>query len=104
MSPDPAALAAAARRLETPCGDGAMVWHVWGAGRPLVLQHGGYGSWTHWLRNIPAFAGDRMVIAPDLPGLGDSAAAPEPYTAESLAAIVAQGLEAILPAGATADL
>ena len=30
-------LDASAERLETPCGDGRMVWRVWGAGRPLVL-------------------------------------------------------------------
>ena len=54
---DPAAtvdaLARTARKLETSCGDGAMVWRVWGAGEPLVLFHGGSGSWTHWIRNIP---------------------------------------------------
>jgi pimeloyl-ACP methyl ester carboxylesterase len=46
----------AARRASTPCGSGAMVWRVWGAGEPLVLTHGGSGSWTHWIRTIPALA------------------------------------------------
>ena len=40
-------IAAEAQRLETPCGDGSMVWRVWGSGPPLVLLHGGYGSWMH---------------------------------------------------------
>ena len=38
-----AGVAAKAERLETPCGDGVMVWRVWGSGPPLVLLHGGYG-------------------------------------------------------------
>jgi pimeloyl-ACP methyl ester carboxylesterase len=37
------------------------------------------------------------VVAPDLPGLGESATPPEPHNAESLARIVADGLAAILP-------
>ncbi|HZS85033.1 MAG TPA: alpha/beta fold hydrolase [Stellaceae bacterium] len=99
-----AALAAQARRAETPCGDGWMLWHEWGKGAPLVLLHGGYGSWTHWLRNIPALAARRRVIAADLPGCGDSASAPEPYTAESLAAIVGDGIRRVLPDGEAFDL
>src|SRR3990172_888777 len=47
------AIARAARRIETPWGAGTMVWRVWGSGEPLVLFHGGSGSWTHWIRNIP---------------------------------------------------
>jgi 2-hydroxy-6-oxonona-2,4-dienedioate hydrolase len=91
-----AALDRASRKILTPCGDGSMVWRRWGSGPPVVLLHGGYGSWTHWIRNIDALAARRMVIAPDLPGLGESAMVPEPYTAESLAAIVAAGLETVL--------
>jgi 2-hydroxy-6-oxonona-2,4-dienedioate hydrolase len=76
-----------------------MVWHVWGNGAPLVLLHGGFGSWTHWLRNIPALAARHRVIAADLPGTGDSAEAPAPYSAESIAAIVADGLRQLLEPG-----
>jgi pimeloyl-ACP methyl ester carboxylesterase len=36
------------------------------------------------------------VIAPDLPGLGDSATPPEPWTAAGLAAIVVAGLDIVL--------
>ncbi|HEX4114045.1 MAG TPA: hypothetical protein VH020_16050, partial [Stellaceae bacterium] len=51
--PEPiAALDRVARHRETPCGDGTMVWREWGEGVPVVLLHGGYGSWQHWLRNI----------------------------------------------------
>ena len=67
-------LIAAARRIETPCAAGQMVWHAWneGAGAPLVLLHGGNGSWRHWVRQIQPFAATRCVIAADLPGLGES--------------------------------
>ena len=93
-------VAAEAQRIETPCGDGGMVWRIWGSGPPLVLFHGGYGSWTHWIRNVLVLAREFTVIAPDLPGLGESATPPEPHTAESLAAIVVAGLDIVLPRGA----
>jgi len=61
------------------------------------LFHGGYGSWTHWIRNVLMLAREFTVIAPDLPGLGESATPPEPHTAEGLAAIVVEGLDIVLP-------
>ena len=95
-----ARLTETARRAETPCGGGALVWYSWGAGQPVVLLHGGSGSWRHWVRNIPALARNRLVLAPDLPGLGESAMPPPPHEPEALAAIVAEGLDALLGAGA----
>lgn len=89
--------AAAAERIATPCGVGDLVWRRWGSGPPLVLLHGGYGSWTHWIRNIGVLSRQFTVIAPDLPGLGESATPPEPWSAEGLAAIVAGGLAQIVP-------
>lgn len=44
----------------------------WGRGAPLVLLHGGMGSWTHWGRNIGALARKFTVITFDMPGYGDS--------------------------------
>jgi len=85
---------AAERR--SPCGKGSMVWRAWGSGPPVVLLHGGYGSWTHWLKNIDALAAGYRVVAPDLPGLGDSAMPPDPVTPESLAAIIDHGLREVL--------
>jgi 2-hydroxy-6-oxonona-2,4-dienedioate hydrolase len=29
-----------------------IVWREWGSGSPLVLLHGGSGSWNHWVKNI----------------------------------------------------
>ncbi len=89
--------------VHTPCGAGQMVWRVWGSGEPLVLLHGGAGSWLHWLRTIAAFRGERMVVAPDLPGLGASADPPAGQ-ADGGASIVAAGLDAVVGTGVQADL
>jgi pimeloyl-ACP methyl ester carboxylesterase len=44
-----------------------------GAGKPvLVFVHGLSGTWQNWLLNIPAFMDTHRVIAPDLPGFGES--------------------------------
>jgi pimeloyl-ACP methyl ester carboxylesterase len=99
-----AGIAAEAERAESPCGDGSLVWHIWGSGRPLILLHGGYGSWTHWIRNVLPLARQFRVIAPDLPGLGESATPPEPWTAEGLAALIVAGLDRLLPTDAPAHL
>lgn len=91
-------LDSAVRRTTTPCGDGSMVWRIWNAegGDPLVLFHGGSGSWRHWVRQIPRFAATRCVIVPDLPGLGDSAMPPEPHDPPHSARIAAAGLREVL--------
>ncbi len=89
-------IARAATRHETPCGDGHVVWRGWGEGPPLVLLHGGSGSWRHWLRNIEAFARHHRVLAPDMPGLGESAMPPGEATPAAAAAPLAEGLAALL--------
>jgi 2-hydroxy-6-oxonona-2,4-dienedioate hydrolase len=82
-----------ASRLTTRCGAGDMVWHAWGDGEPLVLLHGGGGSWTHWIRNIEALAGaGRRLLVPDLPGFGDSALPAGNHDADGVAPMLAQGL------------
>jgi pimeloyl-ACP methyl ester carboxylesterase len=94
---DPASLDAGATRYETPCGAGRMVWRAWGAGTPVVLLHGGSGSWTHWVRNVNALGRRHRVLAADMPGFGDSDSPPPPETVETLARVVAGGLDALLP-------
>lgn len=92
-------LRAWAQRVETPCGEGAMVWHAWGdpAAAPVVLLHGGAGSWTHWVRNItPLVAAGRRVWVPDLPGFGDSAPPPTGHDADALPPWVEAGLERLV--------
>ncbi|QXL85865.1 alpha/beta fold hydrolase [Comamonas sp. NLF-1-9] len=78
-----------------------MVWHVWaerrGGRAPLVLLHGGSGSWTHWLRNIEALvASGREVWAADLPGFGDSAAVPGAQDVDGLLAPLLASLRSVL--------
>ena len=97
-----AALAMQARVDRTPCGDGEMVWRSWGDGAPLVLLHGGAGSWLHWLRTIPAFTDHRVIVA-DLPGLGESAMPPG-TTAEAVAGVVASGIDAVIGHDVPCDL
>lgn len=99
-----ARIEAAARRAVVAVASGAMVWRVWGEGPPLVLLHGASGSWTHWIRNVVPLAARYRVLAPDMPGYGDSDAPPEPHTADGMADLVAAGIERMLPAPAVLDL
>jgi 2-hydroxy-6-oxonona-2,4-dienedioate hydrolase len=91
-----AALDRASTHRTTPNGVGAVVWRVWGKGTPLVLLHGGTGSWMHWVRNIEELAGDFMLLVPDLPGSGESGNPPAPVSADSIGAALAGGLASII--------
>jgi pimeloyl-ACP methyl ester carboxylesterase len=85
------------RRVETPCGDGQMVWRLWGAGPPLLLLHGNFGSWTHWIRNVETLARFYTVIVPDTPGFGESDLPPSFDSPGAIADVVADGLRDVLP-------
>jgi pimeloyl-ACP methyl ester carboxylesterase len=85
-----------ARCFETPCGDGVMVWRVWGSGPPVVLGHGSHGSWAHWIRNIDALAAEYTVWVPDFPGCGDSAMPPRADNT-GISDVVAEGLRMLFP-------
>ena len=101
-------LVARCQELRSPCGDGDLVWREWGAANtkrpPIVLLHGGFGAWNHWVRTIPALESQFRVIAVDLPGCGDSADPPKPYDAAGLAEILSGGLDLILPDDTPFDL
>ena len=94
-----------AQRVVHPLPWGDVVWHVWRApsaaqtpfngkqahegdevrhAEPLVLLHGGSGSWTHWVKNVRHLSQTRDVWALDLPGFGDSALPPEVRDADDL--------------------
>ncbi|MEN9314900.1 MAG: hypothetical protein RIS35_1293 [Pseudomonadota bacterium] len=92
---DVEALERAAVRHELRHGDGHVVWRCWGEGAPVVLLHGGSGSWNHWVRNIaPLVASGRSVWIPDLPGFGDST--PVGGDADALPEPIVSGIRTLL--------
>ena len=62
------------RRAETPfqLTANGTAFRCFGDGAPLVLMHGGAGSWDHWVRNVDQLATGFRVIAIDQPSYGDS--------------------------------
>ena len=92
------ALQTRAERIDVVVNGVQQTWHVWNRShtKPLVLLHGGSGSWTHWVRNIDALSEDHAVWAMDLPGMGDSALPPEAKDADDIAPWVAQGMAQVL--------
>jgi pimeloyl-ACP methyl ester carboxylesterase len=60
------------------------------------LLHGGFGSWTHWVRNVGPLSKDRDVWTVDLPGLGESGDMPKPWTTEHFARLVLLGFNSLV--------
>jgi pimeloyl-ACP methyl ester carboxylesterase len=98
------AIAAEGTIITTAAPHGQMTWRIWGEGRPLMLVHGGGGSWSHWIRNVLPLSRYYRVIAPDLPGFGESQMTSLPANPSEVAEILAFGLREILGAGAPADI
>ena len=73
----------------------ALNAHVAGSGPPMVLLHGGYGSWTHWVRNIDALARHFRVVAFDLPGYGASPEVPKDIAVDDYVSWVAGAVAAV---------
>jgi 2-hydroxy-6-oxonona-2,4-dienedioate hydrolase len=81
-----------------PYNDANMVWRCWGRGAPVVLLHGGSGSWKHWARNIAAIVNDgRQVWVPDMPGFGESAVPMKGQDADALPEPLAWAFQQLLP-------
>ncbi|MGA5702666.1 alpha/beta fold hydrolase [Peterkaempfera bronchialis] len=69
--------------------DGLLAYRDTGAGRPLVLLHGGYLDHTMWDDQVPVLARHHRVIAPDARGHGASANASRPFRqTDDLAALL----------------
>lgn len=102
LPPEACALLSQAREQRTfHAGGASTVWHVWGSGEPVVLLHGGSGSWTHWIRNIDALvAAGREVLVPDMPGFGDSDKPPGARDADALVAPLVSGVQQLVGARA----
>ncbi len=80
-------------------GGGSMTWRMWGSGPPLVLLHGGYGSWRHYIRNIEPLSAAFTLVVPDMPGFGDSDTPPPDISIDWMANAVASGARDILGTG-----
>jgi pimeloyl-ACP methyl ester carboxylesterase len=63
-----------------------------GSGEPLVLLHGVGASRVVWRHVTPLLASSRLVIAPDLPGFGESAPAGPGFDLARTAAALADPL------------
>ena len=63
-----------------------------GTGPPLLLVHGLGGTWRSWETVLDALAAERDVIAPDLPGFGET----PPLDGEVSIATLADALEGFL--------
>lgn len=90
------------RRVDATAGGCRIAWRCWSgreggpapmpAAPPLVLVHGGHGSWNHWVRTVEPMAIDRDVWAVDMPGYGDSGDPPVEPDDAAMAAWLAAGL------------
>ena len=84
-----------------------MGWHRWGGPSerlPLILLHGGWGSWTHWIKCIPALVTRTVVFAADIPGMGDSDQIGRADTVEAIAPFISAGIEDLLDEGERYDI
>lgn len=99
-------VAARAQRVVTEHEGARTVWRCWGGigGVPLVLLHGGHGSWSHWIRNVEPLATGRTVWAVDMPGYGESDELAVPITPPAMAAALSAGIRQLLGADAVIDL
>ena len=68
---------------------------VTGAGDPLVLLHGGMGSWNHWTRNIEALSARFTLYLLDMPGYGDSPTVAKATPADDYVELVAPAVAEI---------
>jgi pimeloyl-ACP methyl ester carboxylesterase len=62
-----------------------LYYEIHGAGRPLVLLHGGLGAIEMFGPNLPALAKGRQVIAVDLQGHGRTADIDRPFSVDLMA-------------------
>ena len=72
--------------------DSKVCWRSWGKGKPLILLHGGYGSWAHWIKQAIPFSKNYNVLIPDMPGFGESEDLTLPHTPEKISTNIAETL------------
>jgi pimeloyl-ACP methyl ester carboxylesterase len=89
----------AAERYQVEHDGHKVSWRGFGSGTPVVLLHGGHGSWLHWARNIEALAKAHRVLVPDMPGYGESDTAPAESGFEGFIDAIRQTLDKLIGAG-----
>ena len=79
---------------------GEMIYHVSGAGSPVVFLHGIFlgASSYEWSKIYPRFASDHEVIVPDLIGFGESERPSTTMDAADYASSLADFLREVSPA------
>jgi 2-hydroxy-6-oxonona-2,4-dienedioate hydrolase len=73
-----------------------MCWHRFGEGEPIVLLHGGHGSWLHWIRNVEALSKIFTLWIADMPGFGDSDSPSTELGVPEVAAIVGSSISSLI--------
>ena len=76
--------------------DSKICWRIWGKGKPIIFLHGGYGSWTHWIKQALPFSKNHKVLIPDMPGFGESDDLSLPHNPEKIASNLADTLEDLI--------
>ena len=76
--------------------DSKVCWRIWGKGNPMILLHGGYGSWAHWIKQVRPFSKNHKVLVPDMPGFGESDDLSPPHSPEKIASNLADTIEKLI--------
>ena len=95
-----------AERIDIPFdrAGGRVAWRCWGRGPAVVLLHGDYGSWTHFIRNIEPLSERYRLLVPDMPGYGDSGLPDLQDLVVDSARIMADGVDALVGSAAHYDI
>lgn len=68
---------------------------IGGKGQPLLLIHGFGQNWYMWNRVMPVLSRHFTIIAPDLPGVGESGKPKEGYDKKSMATDMHQLIQSL---------
>jgi len=94
-TPTPGPMPAPAEQGRVESAGASLYYATYGAGKPVVLLHGGAGSSEHWANQVPALAARFRVIVLDSRGHGRSTRDERPYTYHQMAEDVLALLDAL---------
>ncbi|QHJ01552.1 alpha/beta fold hydrolase [Xylophilus rhododendri] len=81
-----------------------MVFRRIGNGPPLLLLHGGHGSWLHWVRNVDALSARHTLWLADMPGYGDSGVPEGAQTLENIVGVLGRAVDQLLGESTALDI